>query len=103
MSIPFTQYLRPDGRKVAVRIDRDPAVEAKAATLLVKGYRFECEVLTTGDCSFTINHPAKLDGADLDIELSSNGTEVPLAVDRLINRYYSRIISCSETEKGKTP
>ena len=91
MSIPFTQYLRPDGRKMSVSIERDPVVEAKADWLIAKGYLFECEVLTTGDCSFTIVHPLRDAEGDLAIEISTNRPDVLLAVDRLVNDFYREV------------
>lgn len=93
MSIPFTQYLMPDGRKASVRIDRPAEIEAKAQQIIGQGYRFEIEMLQTGDVSMEIVK----DVADPDIddslagEVCHNGpTEgarlgVPESVDKMIN------------------
>lgn len=81
--IPFTQFVAPHGRRVEVRIDRPEDVSTKAEKIIALGYRFECEVLTTCEVSLTIAG----DKGDEDIEVVSNGPEVPLAVDRLINRF----------------
>lgn len=82
--IPFTQYLRPDGRRRLVKVERPPAVEAKAHKILERGYRFECEMLDVEpplpDVSFTITD----EDGDQAIELCRNGPEVLEAVDRLI-------------------
>ena len=51
MSIPFTQYLRPDGRKRAVEIDMSKEVEDLAKRFIAAGGRYECEELTTGHAS----------------------------------------------------
>lgn len=80
--IPFTQYLRPDGRKRQVRIERPPDVANAAHRLIEAGYRFECEELSTGHASLTIVDPD--DEADIAIEVVPNGPEVPAAVDRLV-------------------
>jgi hypothetical protein len=81
-SIPFTQYMLPNGRKVDVSIERPSDIAAAAADIINRGYRFECEMLTTGDVSLTIAD----DDGDLDIEVVPNGKDVPAAVDRLILR-----------------
>lgn len=81
-SIPFTQYLFPNGRKVKVSIERPLEIATKAADIIASGKRFECEMLTTGDVSLTIAD----DDGDQDIEVVPNGPDVPAAVDRLVLR-----------------
>lgn len=81
--ISFTQYMRPDGRAVPVKIARPVDIAAKAEAIIARGLRFECEHLMTGDVSLTITDP---DEGDVDIEVVPNGPEVPAAVDRLILR-----------------
>lgn len=83
--IPFTQYLRPNGRPVPVEIDRPPEIEAKAEAILAKGLIFECEHLSNGYASFTISDPEE--GVDLAIELCPNGPDVPATIDRLIQKF----------------
>lgn len=85
MPIPFTQYLRPDGRQTAVSIERPDDVETKAQAIIAAGYRFECEHLTTGDCSFTIFDIAREE--DVAIEVCANGPPVLDAIDRLVNDF----------------
>lgn len=80
MTIPFTQFLLPNGERRSIQIHRPFAIQMKAREILNLGYRFECEVLTNGTVSLTI---AGKD-CDVGIELSPNDREVPLAVDRLI-------------------
>lgn len=82
--IPFTQFLRPDGRPVPVRIERPDDIATKAEAIIARGYRFECESLSTGDVSLTITNDKR---GDVEIEVVPNGPEVPLAVDRLITRF----------------
>lgn len=84
-SIPFTQYLMPDGRIRQIAIDRPKDICDKALDIIKAGYRFEAEMLRTGEISLTIFCIA--DEEDVDIEVIPNGPEVPLAVDRLITRF----------------
>lgn len=85
--IPFTQYLRPDGRQVPVTIDRPADVADLAQRIIDRGFRFECEHLTTGHASLTI---AGRDD-DVDIEVVRNGPDVPVAVDRMVKRFAAKI------------
>jgi len=82
-AINFTQYLRPDGRREIVSIDRPTEIVELAGVIAAAGFRFECEVLTTGDCSFTISD----DYQDYDIRLCPNGPRVPDTVDELIREF----------------
>lgn len=85
MSIPFTQFLMPFGQPKSTSIDRSPEVEAKATALIAEGYKFESEVLSTGECSFTCGR-----GEDemLAIEVCPNGPCVLDAVDRLVEESF---------------
>lgn len=85
MSIPFTQYLRPNGRRVEVDIDRPEEIERKAQQIIAAGYVFECEHLSTGHASLTIADPEKEE--DVAIEVVMNGPDVPAAVDRLVSKF----------------
>lgn len=82
--IPFTQYLRPDGRRVDIVIERPEPVVRMARILIDHGYAFEAEVLTNGLVSLTMVHPDE--DHDLAIEVVMNNQSVPEAVDRLINK-----------------
>ena len=86
-AIPFIQYLRPTGRPVAVSIVRPADIAAMAATILARGFRFECECLTTGEVSLTVTD----DVCDRDIEVVANGPDVPDAVDALIERFHRKL------------
>lgn len=85
--IHFTQYLRPDGRREPVTIDRPEEIAKLASLITDRGYRFECEHLPTGHASLTIAGPDD----DEDIEVVPNGPEVPAAVDRMIKRFAAKI------------
>lgn len=83
MAVPFTQYLRPDGRKHPISIELDEVTEAKAQLILSEGLVFECEVLTTNMVSLTITSQER----DEDIRLAPNGPKVPTKVAELINEF----------------
>ena len=90
--IPFTQYLMPNGRKSAVTIDRPDDVASIARKIIDRGYRFECEVLSTGHASFTVVGPNDDgDDDDLDIAIAMDGPQVPNTVDKLIKRFAAKI------------
>jgi hypothetical protein len=81
--IPFTQFLRPDGRRAKVSYECPEDVGAKAEKILAAGYRFECEVLTDQTVSLTIS----TDEEDVAHELCANGPDVIAAVRRLVMRF----------------
>lgn len=84
MGIIFIQYLRPNGRRHMIQIDRKPEIEALAKLVENKGCRFECEVLGDGKdtVSFTVFDMSK--DEDIAIVLVPNGVKVPDAVDDLV-------------------
>ena len=67
--IPFTQYMTPNGRKEPVEINRSEEVEAKAHQIIASGFRFEIEILRTGQISMTITND---EDGDVAIEIASN-------------------------------
>lgn len=82
-SIYFTQYLRPDGRKQAVRIERPDHIAKSADFIRSNGFKFECEELANGICSFTISDEFE----DYAIQTCPNGPDVPATVDELIKSF----------------
>jgi len=86
MTIPFTQYLRPNRRKRDVEIDRSGEIVKLAEEFIAAGGRYECEELTTGHPSLTAVH--ELDGEDQDIAITlcPNGPQVPEAMDELVRK-----------------
>lgn len=84
MEIPFTQYVLPHGRRAEISIDRPDDVGRRAAALIARGYRFECEMLTDMQTvSLTVVDPD--DKGDIAIELCKNGPGLlGPAVDRLV-------------------
>jgi len=82
--IPFTQYLLTDGRKrstfIGVRMD----IADRAQAMIARGLTFECELLTTGEASFTITDPEK---GDLDIRVVPNGPGVRETVEEMVRGF----------------
>lgn len=87
MSIPFTQYLRPNGEPRDESIERSAEIEKLALEAYEKGVRYEAEVLRTGEVSLT----AMLDGDAVAHEVVPNGPAVLDAVDRLVKTTAERL------------
>lgn len=88
--IPFTQFLRPDGRRRAVMIERPPEINTKAMALIAQGFVFEIEMLRTGDIIMEILNRETEEV--LAHEICANGPEVPLAVDRMVEQANDRTL-----------
>lgn len=88
MTIPFTQYLRPDGRKRPVTINRSLDIEDKAAQVMKLGYAFEIEELITGQVSMTVTSSE----GDLIIKICDNDPSVLHTVDTLVSDAYDQIV-----------
>lgn len=92
MGIPFTQYLLPDGRRRDETIERPADVEAQAQKFIAAGGRYECEILTTGEVSFTaVFCDEDGDEQDVEIEICANGPAVRDAVDALVRKSVTHI------------
>lgn len=83
--IPFVQYLRPNGRKRVVHIERPQPIVAKAVLLHAEGFCLEVELFLENMVSLTISDP-ELD-LDVAIIICRNNEEVPASVDRLIGNF----------------
>lgn len=100
MSIPFTQFLMPDGRRRSITIDRPAPIEDLAKQIIAAGFRFEIEMLQTGQVSMEIVKDVPDPGVadSVAIEICHNGpTEgdnlgVPDAVDKMIQYAAKRIL-----------
>lgn len=95
MSIPFTQYLRPNGRTRAESISRPPEIELLARRWIDAGGKFEAEVLTTGHVSLsaamridedsdTFSPAPDGEWHDVVMRICENGPQVLDAVDALV-------------------
>jgi len=83
LSIPFTQYLKPDGRKRMMRFGVLGESAVAARKVLDAGLQFECEILTTDEVSLTVFDDEIEE--DIAIEVCPNGPDVDAAIVRLIN------------------
>ncbi len=88
MSIEFTQYLMPNGRREQTFIDDMPAeIEAMADQFIAAGGRYESEMLRDyAIISLTACYRVGGEEQDVEIEICKNGPDVPGAVERLIRK-----------------
>jgi hypothetical protein len=87
MSIVFTQYLRPHGRKERTEIDMPPAIEALAKEFVEAGGWYESEML--GDdktVSLTACWNREDGDNDIAIEVVPNGPAVVDAVEAVVRK-----------------
>ena len=83
--ISFTQYLLPNGKRQPIQIERHAEIEAIATRFIDSGGRYECEVLRTGDVSFTAVKEINGEEQDVEIVLTQNHPDkVGPAVDKLV-------------------
>jgi hypothetical protein len=78
--ITFTQYLRPDGQQVDIYFPAPDHLYLLAEELIADGYRFEAEVLTTGEISLTVSDGEE----DIAIQLCPNSPGIEKFVGKLI-------------------
>lgn len=78
--IAFTQYLRPNGRRVRVTAPVSDEAYSLAMEILAAGYVFEVEELMNGLVSQTVSD----DDSDIAIRVSANGPAVTDAREELI-------------------
>jgi hypothetical protein len=92
MSIPFTQFLLPDGRERPEKIDRPAEIEAMATSFIEAGGRYTCEILSTGEVSLA----AEIRDEDIACIVCPNAVGVALHVDNLVRasaRHLSKLES----------
>lgn len=103
MAIPFTQFLRPNGKQIPVLIDMPADVESLAAEFIARSGVFEIEELSTGLISMEALMPGKDDfGLAVRLclagELCNNGPPVVAAVEKMIRLAHARMpVSTSVT------
>lgn len=86
MTIPFTQYLLPNGRKQQIKIERPADIEKIAHAFIASGGRYEAEILTTGQISLTAVKKVRGEEGDVAIVVGPNKPgENMLLVDRLVH------------------
>lgn len=82
--IPFTQYLRPNGRKSPQWIERPAQIEEAAKKFIAAGGYYESELLITGEASLTAVKVIDGEPQDIAIKIVPNGPTVCEAVDALV-------------------
>jgi len=82
--IPFTQYLRPDGRKRPVSIEVPTKIAQLAFNFIESGGWFEVEELTSGHVSLTACYIVDGEPDDIAIRVVENGPPVVKAVEELV-------------------
>jgi len=90
--LPFTQYLRPHGIPKEVGVCMPKEFEPKISAILDTGAKFECEVLNTGQVSFTVELE-QMNG-DVDTiahEICENNQKVDAALVRLVESAYKLV------------
>jgi hypothetical protein len=93
MTIPFTQYILPHGRRRSIEFEAaNENVERIAHELIERGCRFEAEILSTGMVSLTCEYP----DLTLGIELSPNGPPIVAAVERLVKNAHDAYRTLTE-------
>jgi len=94
MTIPFTQFMQPDGHQVPTWININAEVDDLAAQVIKAGGKFEAEVLRNGIVSLEcINTNVDEDDYNftLAIELCTNDETVLKAVEKLVRTAHDRL------------
>lgn len=88
--IEFTQYLLPDGKRVTNPFVTTKEIAQMGEDLIKAGYRFEVEILTTGDISATIvgKIPDSEEDGDVAQIVIPNDPNVGVRVDEMISRFH---------------
>ena len=84
MAIEFTQYLMPYGRKKQISFELDKETEKNAPELIDCGFRFDVEVLSTGEVSVTCEGEEE----GLAAEICKNDPAINDSVKKLVNDAY---------------
>ena len=79
--VEVVQFLRPDGRRHLCTTTLNYDLHAEYAAMQIQGWRFEAEVLTTGEVSLTITS----EDQDEVITIVPNGPTVPEALARMLS------------------
>ena len=83
-TIPFTQYLRPDGRRRPLSVTVSEELGALAHELLEKGFHFDIEELQTGMVSMTCEKGEIVAGH----EICPNGPGIDGFIEKLVRSAY---------------
>lgn len=84
MTINVLQFIRPNGRQAPQTTEVSDDCADGYKLMQECGCRLTAEVLTTGEVSCTIEHPAI---GDFDIEVTENGPDVPKGIERMLKEF----------------
>ena len=99
MTIPFTQYLMPNGRKVQDSIERPPEVEEKSRAVIEAGGAFEMEMLRVPTGLPNVSITCSYDEEDIAHRLCVNGPDVLDTVDKVVDDAHRFIVLGERTEE----
>ncbi len=91
--IPFTQYLRPNGRRRQISISRPNQIECHAFRLCAAGVVFEIEELANGAVSMEAVRERDGETEVLTGEICNNGPQVPECVDKMVMHAYTLLFN----------
>ena len=92
--VEFTQYLLPDGQKVSNPFLTTAKIGKLADDIIKAGYRFEVEILRTGDISATIVgklSDSKEEEGDVVMKVMPNNPFVGSKVDAMIREFHMQL------------
>ena len=83
MLIPFTQYMLPNGRQVATFFECEKGLDSKVREILDAGFRFTCEILSTGKIAVYISDEEE----GFALEVCANGPEIGRMIKGMIEKF----------------
>jgi len=86
--IPFTQFVRPDGKRRATVIDMPAEVELLARCFIEAGGSYTSELVYAGVVSFCAEFTLEGERQDVVSVVGPNGPGVEEAVERLVRESY---------------
>jgi hypothetical protein len=89
--LEFIQYCLPGGRRKPASCEVSDEMGAMADKIIEKGFRFECEILRSGEVSLTISDPEE--ERDVCIKICENGPKVNECRDALIREGYELLVT----------
>ena len=95
-SIPFTEFVLPNGRKRAIKMPCSEEIATMGKALIDNGFWFECETLSQGHISLTVcglfrNGEGDDEPCDYDIEIAHSMPTRGDALETLVRRFYATL------------
>jgi hypothetical protein len=83
-NVPFTQYLRPDGRRTATTIDMPQDIADLAQEFIAAGGSYTSELLPGDDVSLCAEFEVEGERRDIVCVVCFNNSSVPDSVEELV-------------------